>query len=116
MLSQIFTTLALPALLLAAPTDLLSTRQSVCTPTSYSISNFTYTPQNVHFAFKSSFSDLSAVADPASEGTTCDGAAANDVFPSEFACSTGRTNLIINLRSDKPSNKYQVSHFWKCNG
>ena len=116
MLTQVLTTLLLPTLLLAAPTSLLSPRQSACTPTSYTITSFTSTPQAVHFAFQSTFNSLSAVSDPATQGTTCDASAANGVFPSEFACATGRSNLIIGLRSDTPGNKYQVSHFWKCDG
>lgn len=117
MLSNLFAAVFLPTLLLAAPTA----RDTTCTPSSYTISNFSLNPtppnQHVHFVFTSSFSDTSNIIDLATKGAVCDAAAGNDGnFPNEIACSTGRTNVEVGLRGPESSAKYQVIHFWTCGG
>lgn len=110
----------LPTLAIAFPSPLLARQSpSPCAPTTYRISSFTLTPSTLHFTFQSFFPTPSLVTDPASlEPATCSATASNTTgtFPSEFTCSTGRTNLIIDVRGEKPGREYQVGHWWRCNG
>lgn len=110
----------IPALSLAAPFE---TRQAEpCAPTSYTITNFKYTagpsgaPAQILFNFKSAYADTSIIDDPSLAGATCNATATDGQIPNETECSTGRANLIFDLRAPQQNADFQVPHSWHCNG
>lgn len=113
----------LPAFILAAPTQLSARQNPACTPTCYTISDFSYstgassTNPHVHFKFQPTFSDLSIMTDLASNGATCDATGSSvDSFPMEAECSTGRANLLFDLRAPVDKVEFQIIHTWQCEG
>ncbi|KAF1980035.1 hypothetical protein BU23DRAFT_594393 [Bimuria novae-zelandiae CBS 107.79] len=117
LLLLLLTALLLPTLLLAAPSSGPS-----CAPTAYTICTYTIdaTPpdQHVHFTFTSTYTSLPAsIVDPAVHGSVCDAASTADGnFPNEIPCTTGRASVEVDLRGRVGSGRYQVLHFWKCEG
>ncbi|KAL1598889.1 hypothetical protein SLS60_008032 [Paraconiothyrium brasiliense] len=105
----------------AAPTVHAARTVASCNPTNYTISSFTLDNSppdwSVHFVFRSSFSNPSIIIDAAISGSVCEAFAdSTGNFPNELACSTGRGNVEVDLRGPEPSGKYQVIHFWQCDG
>ncbi|KAF2746346.1 hypothetical protein M011DRAFT_459479 [Sporormia fimetaria CBS 119925] len=111
--------LLLPTLALTSP---LHTRQSSpCVPTSYTISNYQYTTSastgaRILFNFNSAFSNPSIITDPASTGATCDASDPSGSIPFSNECSTGRRNLMFDLRGPQERAEFQIIHSWRCNG
>ncbi|KAF2684379.1 hypothetical protein K458DRAFT_338451 [Lentithecium fluviatile CBS 122367] len=123
MLFSTLTTFLLPAMALAAPASLSARQDTACAPTSYTITDFKYTTgasssnPTVHFGFKSVFSNPSIISDPSSGGAACDSTGATlDSFPNETECSTGRANLMYDLRARVDQANFQIIHQWHCNG
>ncbi|KAF2242915.1 hypothetical protein BU26DRAFT_438005 [Trematosphaeria pertusa] len=115
--------LLLPAASLAAPTSLSARQDPACAPTSYAIADFTYTTgpssssPHVSFNFQSFFSNPAIINDPSSAGATCDADGESvDAFPMETECSTGRVNLMFDLRAPVDQANFQIIHTWHCNG
>ncbi|KAF2113390.1 hypothetical protein BDV96DRAFT_648355 [Lophiotrema nucula] len=107
----------LPALALAAP---VVRQADPCVPTSYTISNYVYTPgsssgSGLDFHFQSHFSNSSIIEDPASAGTDCGASSSTATLPGENECKTGRNNLYFDIRSQQTYD-YELIHTWKCNG
>ncbi|KAF2661929.1 hypothetical protein K491DRAFT_586409 [Lophiostoma macrostomum CBS 122681] len=109
-----------PALCLAS---LLDNREAEpCAPTSYTITNFHYTagpsgaPAQIVFDFQSAYANTSFIDDPALAGAVCNATAANGEIPNETECSTGRANLIFDLRAPQQNADFQIPHSWHCNG
>ncbi|KAF1960520.1 hypothetical protein CC80DRAFT_488832 [Byssothecium circinans] len=112
-------TLLLPTLLLAAP---LAPRADDCVPTIYTINEYTFTTganstnPAVHFYFIPTYTNPSIITDPSlitTGGSSCGANAATlDTFPTESECSTGRANLIWDLRNRVDRAEIQIIHGW----
>jgi hypothetical protein len=119
---SVLTSTILPLMALAAPAS-LSVRQDECTPKLYDLGDFDYSNgpsgSNVtlFFGFQSSFKDPSIINDPAVGRVTCSAKAPSvDSFPNEVECSSGRANLMFDLRAPVNKFNYQIIHTWQCNG
>ncbi|KAF2002230.1 hypothetical protein P154DRAFT_521061 [Amniculicola lignicola CBS 123094] len=96
-----------------------------CAPLSYTISNYLYDskvdgPARLLFVFKSEFRNTSIgiITDPAQEGSKCEVVSETETLPMEGECSTGRGNLMFNIRGrvGQETGDLQIIHDWRCEG
>ncbi|KAF1830031.1 hypothetical protein BDW02DRAFT_602027 [Decorospora gaudefroyi] len=110
-LSTIFASTAL-----AAPS--MSTRSDeICTPISYTISDYTLTTSpgssSVTFTMKSIF-PADNPTDPVQQGAHCSGS--GPTVPNNNVCAVANRRLLFDLRGPQEQAYYQITHTWSCNG
>ncbi|KAF2731646.1 hypothetical protein EJ04DRAFT_514411 [Polyplosphaeria fusca] len=111
----------LPILTLALPSP-AEAKADGCIPTAYETSNFRYFTNSsergasVSYNFKSYFEDPTIIEDASISTALCEVTAEDGTIPNETVCSTGRSNLLFDLRAPQDKTEYQLIHQWKCNG
>ncbi|PSN69253.1 hypothetical protein BS50DRAFT_336804 [Corynespora cassiicola Philippines] len=120
-LTSFLSTLVLPTLLLASPTPLVPRQDDACAPTSYTITNYSYTAvsgkdAHLSFDFQPNFSDPSIISDPVGASTSCTIDAPSGTIPNSNECSSPGRSLLLDLRAPQEQAYYQITHTWGCNG
>ncbi|KAK1909786.1 hypothetical protein P3342_007958 [Pyrenophora teres f. teres] len=102
---------------IAAPATLNVRDDEICTPVSYTISDYTLTTSStsgiVDFTFQSAFS-VRTLDDPVQSGAHC-GASGVSV-PNSNECQVANRRLLFDLRGPQEQAYYQIMHTWSCNG
>jgi hypothetical protein len=116
-----FTTLTaflLPSAILAVPTALETRADENCTPSSYTLSDFTLvtspTAAYLNFNFKSTFANTAGIVDSVITGSNCQ--ASGSSIPNSNVCSAPDRKLLFDLRAPQDQARYQITHTWVCNG
>ncbi|KAH8709991.1 hypothetical protein GQ44DRAFT_714941 [Phaeosphaeriaceae sp. PMI808] len=110
--------LLLPAVILAAPATVEARADENCTPSIYTLTDFTLitsaTAACVNFNFQSSFKDTSGIEDAVMTGSNCQ--ADGPSIPNSNVCSARDRRLLFDLRAPQEQAHYQITHTWTCNG
>ena len=105
------------SVVMAAPATLNVRGDEVCTPTSYTISDYilitSATSGSVDFTMTSSFS-VGDLDDQVQSGAHCSASGAS--VPNANACQVPQRRLLFDLRGPQDQAYYQITHTWSCNG
>ena len=109
-------------LALSIPVSFESREAEQCSPASYIIYGFEYSENSLNrqasilFGFLPTYNNYTSIDDPATAGAICNAVSANGELPNETECTTGRANLLFDLRAPQEDMDYQIVHSWHCNG
>lgn len=109
----------LPTTILALPSSTLHPRADLpCTPTSYTLSDYTLTTSatsaSVTFTFQSSFANTTGITDSVIDTATCVAEGAS--LPNSNVCDVEGRRLLFDLRAPQEQAYYQITHTWSCDG
>jgi hypothetical protein len=103
---------------MASPATLSMRGDEACTPTAYTISDYTLvtspTSASVDFTFKSTFSSADTINDSVQDGAHC--SASGSSVPNSNECQVANRRLLFDLRGPQEQAYYQITHTWSCNG
>lgn len=102
----------------ASPAALNMRADEACTPTSYTISEYSLvtspTSGSVHFTFQSAFASGATIVDSVQNGALC--SASDSSVPNSNECQVPSRRLLFDLRGPQEQAYYQITHTWSCNG
>lgn len=103
---------------MASPAALNMRADQACTPTSYTVSEYTLvtspTSGSVHFTFQSAFAPGATINDSVQSGAQC--SASDASIPNSNECQVPNRRLLFDLRGPQEQAYYQITHTWSCNG
>ncbi|USP74671.1 hypothetical protein yc1106_01945 [Curvularia clavata] len=103
---------------MAVPATLITRDDAACTPSSYTISDYTLTTSptsgSVDFTFTSAFSSSDTITDLVQDGAHC--SAWGPSVPNSNECQVANRRLLFDLRGPQDQAYYQITHTWSCNG
>jgi hypothetical protein len=103
---------------MAVPATLIARDDAACTPSSYTVSDYTLTTSltsgSVDFTFTSTFSSPDTITDLVQDGAHC--SASGPSVPNSNECEVANRRLLFDLRGPQEQAYYQITHMWSCNG